>query len=151
MPRSVPAREGTYRDFPGRRWLGVGLRAAHLVGVTGLGGSLLANSPLLPGFALLLLGSGVTMILLDAWSLPHYRREFAGLAMLIKLPLVAWLLLDPWARPYLFWGLLVFSAVVAHAPARWRHRRWRRPAAVAQAALPSPPHVSPAPEKLPHD
>ena len=33
----MPAPASAYRDFPGRRWLGVLLRAAHLAGVVGVG------------------------------------------------------------------------------------------------------------------
>ena len=38
---NLPAATSAYRDFPGRRWLGVLLRAAHLAGVVGLGAGLL--------------------------------------------------------------------------------------------------------------
>jgi hypothetical protein len=37
------AAPSAYRDFPGRRWLGVLLRAAHLAGVVGVGAGLLAG------------------------------------------------------------------------------------------------------------
>ncbi len=114
-----------FRDFPGRRWLIVGLRAAHLVGLVGTGASLLAGLPLAAQapFMWTLIGSGVAMIAIDLWAAPGYLCEVAGGAMLVKLALLAWLALDPVRHLALFWIIIVFSAIIAHAPARLRHRR----------------------------
>ena len=46
----MPAPASAYRDFPGRRWLGVLLRAAHLAGVVGVGAGLLAGEAAAAGF-----------------------------------------------------------------------------------------------------
>jgi hypothetical protein len=114
-----------FRDFPGRRWLIVGLRALHLIGMVGAGAALLYGLPLaaqLP-YVLALLISGAAMMAIDLWTSPGYLREVAGGAMLVKLVLLVWFVFAPPQQLLLFWGILVFSAVIAHAPAWMRHRR----------------------------
>lgn len=115
----------TYRDFPGRRWLGVLLRAAHLAGVVGVGAGLLAGTQA-HGFLILMVASGVAMAALDAWSNALWLKEFAGLSLLVKFVLIGIFVVDEAARPALFWLILVFSVVFAHAPASFRHRRVSR-------------------------
>lgn len=117
----------TYRDFPGRRWLIVGLRALHLAGVVGVGAQLLTGLPAAPLFAALLVASGVAMAALDAWSNREYLVQYSGAAMLLKLALLVGFLVAAEVRLPLFWIILVLSALVAHAPARLRHRRMLRP------------------------
>lgn len=118
-------RSAEFRDFPGRRWLIVALRAAHLVGLVGVGAILIAGQPLVAHspFVLTLLASGCAMLLIDLWAAPSYLGEVSGVATLFKLVLLAGFALDPAARMPLFWGILVFSAFIAHAPAWVRHRR----------------------------
>ncbi|EXI76824.1 MAG TPA: hypothetical protein PK440_13025 [Candidatus Accumulibacter phosphatis] len=113
------------RDFRGRRWLIVALRAAHLVAVVGTGASLLMGQTFPAGatYRWTLVVSGVAMIAIDLWAAPGYLLEVAGSAMLAKLLLIAWLVLHPAHQLTLFWLLIVFSAVVAHAPAGLRHSR----------------------------
>lgn len=123
MARGKPA--ANFRDFPGRRWLIVGLRVAHLIGMVGAGAALIHGLPLagqLP-WVLALLSSGVAMMAIDLWTTPGYLGEVAGGAMLAKLLLLAWFILDPPQQMLLFWSILVLSAVIAHAPAWMRHRR----------------------------
>ena len=115
----------TYRDFPGRRWLGVLLRAAHLAGVVGVGAGLLAGVQA-HGFLILMVASGVTMAALDAWSNALWLKEFAGLSLVVKFVLIGVFVVDEASRPALFWLILVFSVVFAHAPASFRHRRLSR-------------------------
>ena len=115
----------TYRDFPGRRWLGVLLRAAHLAGVVGVGAGLLAGVQA-HGFLILMVASGVAMAALDAWSNALWLKEFAGLSLVVKFVLIGVFVVDEASRPALFWLILVFSVVFAHAPASFRHRRLSR-------------------------
>lgn len=112
-----------YRDFPGRRWLVVFLRAAHLAGVVGVGAGLLSGTDAGGAFAGLLVISGLLMAALDAWSNPVWLRELAGLSLLVKLVLLLWFAADEAARPALFWTILVFSTLFSHAPASFRHRQ----------------------------
>ena len=121
-----PAGSAKFRDFPGRRWLLVALRAVHLVGLVGTGAALLGGSSPdahMP-FVMTLVLSGVAMIAVDLWAAPGYLQEVAGGAIVVKLALLAWLVLDPPRQLPLFWTVLIFSAVVAHAPAWVRHRRF---------------------------
>jgi hypothetical protein len=53
--------------------------------------------------------------------------ELAGLVVLGKFALTAWMALSP--APWLFWSLLVVSAVSSHAPRHLRHWRYGRRAA----------------------
>lgn len=122
---NLPAAPSGYRDFPGRRWLVVVLRAAHLAGVVGVGAGLLAGAGAAAGFVLLMVVSGVAMAALDAWSNPVWLRELAGLSLLVKFALLGWFVADEARRPLLFWLILVFSVIFAHAPASFRHRRLR--------------------------
>jgi hypothetical protein len=102
------------------------LRAAHLVGVVGLGAGILAEMP--EGrwlvFGTVVLASGLTILALDAWSRPGYFREYVGLAMAGKLLLLGLLLAWPAQRTVLFWLILVLSVMFAHAPASVRHAVW---------------------------
>lgn len=99
------------------------LRAAHLVGLVGGGAAFLGGQPLAGNpFVLTLLFSGVAMVLADLAASPAYLGQVAGAAVLVKLLLIAWFAAVPAHREAVFWILLVFSAVIAHAPARVRHR-----------------------------
>lgn len=114
------------RDFPGKRWLVNLLRAIHLVGVVGLGAGVLGDIPEARwiGFGLTALVSGLAILALDAWSRSGYFREYVGLAMAGKLILLGILLAWPAQRAVLFWLILVFSVMFAHAPASVRHAAW---------------------------
>jgi hypothetical protein len=116
------------RDFPGKRWLVNLLRAAHLVGVVGLGAGVLGDIPETRWFAfgLAALTSGLAILALDSWSRPTYFREYVGLAMAAKLALLGALLAWPAQRAPLFWLILVLSVLFAHAPASLRHAVWRK-------------------------
>lgn len=112
------------RDFPGKRWLINLLRAAHLVGVAGVGAGVLAGWPFAQWqpYAITLLGSGLGILLLDCWSNPRHLAQVNGLSVLAKLVLMGWFVTQPDQREWIFWAILVFSALIAHAPGRLRHR-----------------------------
>lgn len=104
-----------------RRWLNVILRGLHLVSVIVLGASLL-GAPVSGGSAALGVAlTGFAMLALDIWKKPGHLREVAGIAVLMKLLLVAWMAMDATSRPILFWLIVASSAVFAHAPASFRH------------------------------
>jgi hypothetical protein len=104
------------------RWLNVVLRGAHLIAVILLGAAVLGAPLALGPAALGVAASGCAMLALDTWRKPAYLREAAGVAVLAKLVLVAWLALDAGLRLPLFWSIVALSALFAHAPARLRHR-----------------------------
>lgn len=112
------------RDFPGKRLVINSLRAAHLVGVVGVGAGVLAGWPLpqWQPYAFTLLGSGLAILLLDWWSNPRHLAQVNGLFVLAKLALMGWFVLQSGQHEWIFWSILVCSALVAHAPASLRHR-----------------------------
>ncbi len=124
----MKGRKDPARDFPGKRWLVNLLRAIHLVGVVGLGVGVLGDIPEARWFAfgMAALVTGLAILTLDAWSRPSYFRENVGLAMAGKLLLLGVLLAWPAQRAVLFWLILVFSVLFAHAPASLRHGVWRK-------------------------
>lgn len=105
-----------------RRWLGIGLRTLHLVGVVGLGAALL-GAPVGKSGAWLTLCSGLGLFASELLDRRIAPAELAGLVVLAKLATVAAMLRWPAAAPELFWILLAVSAVSAHAPKSLRH--WR--------------------------
>jgi hypothetical protein len=113
------------RDFPGRRWLSVLLRGAHLIAVIAFGAALLQTPPTpLPDHAAqAVLASGVLVWLLDLWYKPGHLVEGAGLSMLLKLALVAGMVLAPTLRVPLFWIIVAWSAIFSHAPSSFRNAR----------------------------
>jgi hypothetical protein len=104
-----------------RRWLGIALRSAHLAGVTLLGATLL-GAPV-PMAAALTLLSGLGLLAIELLDGRVALTELAGAVVLLKLVLVAAMWAWPAAGLPLFWGLLLLSAVVSHAPKGLRH--WR--------------------------
>jgi hypothetical protein len=129
-PTRLFARGTARRLSPFWRWFGIGARAVHMAAVVLLGVAVLGATP---GFSMqtitaLLAGSGIALLALDIWKAPQHLREFAGAGMLAKLALVAWMLVDPRHGEPVFWGIVLWSVVFAHAPASFRHRRvdfWR--------------------------
>jgi len=116
---------GDVRDFPGRRWLSVFLRGAHLIAVIQFSAIVLhavpeAESPY-AGIAVLV--SGVLVWLLDLWYRPSHLVEGAGLSMLLKLALLAVMIAAPSLRVPLFWIIVGWSAVFSHAPSSFRNAR----------------------------
>ncbi len=110
------------RDFPGRRWLNLGLRTVHLSGIVLLGAALLGAGGLAFGAWLTLL-SGLGMFAGDAWANPGHVREIAGCGVLLKLALVALMVVAPATALPVFWAILVLSTLLSHAPGALRHQR----------------------------
>lgn len=120
-----PVRVGPPRFFPGQRWVHIGLRALHLLGIVGVGAGVMvpgAPAGAWHPYLLLTLVTGAGMILLDLWSDLGWVRQVRGLSVLVKLCLLGLIGLWPEAATGLFVGVLLLSAVVAHAPGWLRHR-----------------------------
>lgn len=111
------------RDFPGKRWLNVGLRAVHVVGLILLGASILTGSGNLSLAIALTVPSGLVMFLIDTWANPGHLREIAGFGVIVKLGLVWLMYLQPGFALELFWSSVILATVLSHAPANFRH--WR--------------------------
>ena len=111
------------RGFRGKRWLGIALRTAHLVGTAGAGAHFLYGAPAaawLP-YLWLTLASGLVMTALEIWSNGFWLIQLRGVAVLAKLGLLGVAMHAPaYAAPALVF-IVVISGVVSHAPARVRY------------------------------
>ncbi|MEW6514260.1 MAG: hypothetical protein AB1443_09675 [Pseudomonadota bacterium] len=103
------------------RWANVILRGLHLVAVILLGAALLGAPQVGTKVAIAVAATGFAMFALDIWRKPQHLREVAGIAVLLKLVLVGWMVFDAAAQHILFWVIVAGSAIAAHAPARFRH------------------------------
>ncbi|MEZ5610612.1 MAG: hypothetical protein R3E45_09260 [Rhodocyclaceae bacterium] len=130
MGRERPPRDGaaerSSRRPPLLRWFGVVLRGVHLAAVIALGAALL-GAPLDGRHqALAVLATGLAMVALDLRAKPHLFAEWAGIALVAKLVVVGWMAADVALRPLLYWLIVAWSVLFAHAPASFRHRVWWR-------------------------
>jgi len=114
------------RTFTGKRWVDIGLRCAHLVGVAGIGGGFLLTlgQDQWLSFWHLTLVSGVLLSLLYLWSSAAWLLQLKGQAIIFKLALLALALGVPDWRGVLFILVIVVSGLIAHAPGRVRGLRW---------------------------
>ncbi len=115
---------GPHRTTPALRWLNVVLRGLHVATVIALGAALL-GAPLSPyRQSLGVLFTGLAMMALDLWGKPRMLLEWSGAALVLKLAVVAWMAADAGLRLPLFWAVVAWSAIFAHAPASFRHAAW---------------------------
>lgn len=115
------------RYLPGQRWINIGLRTLHLIGVAGLGAGFLyaAADQQWRLYLDLALVSGLVLSLLFVYSNGIWLFQVRGQAILLKVGLLGMMPLVPDLRPPLFLALIVISGVVAHAPASVRyHSLW---------------------------
>jgi hypothetical protein len=116
-----PARK---RDFPGKRWVKIGLRSLHLVGLAGVGGAYLYAAAVEAWFPYLLLtlATGLAMMLLEIWGHGLWLLQMRGLAIVFKLLLLALSMVAPAALdPPLVITVILISGIIAHAPGRLRY------------------------------
>jgi len=116
---------GQQRVSPALRWLNVVLRGLHLAAVIGLGAAVLGAPLSVHQQSMGVLVTGLAMLSLDLWAKPRMLQEWSVAALVIKLAVVAWMAVDVELRLPLFWALVVWSAIFAHAPAAFRHAPWR--------------------------
>lgn len=105
------------------RWARTTLRTAHLVGVAGLGGGFLygaAPAAWLP-YWWLAVATGAVMVALELWSTGLWLIQVRGLAVVVKLGLIYWLLHASDLQLPLLVAVVVISGVVSHAPADVRY------------------------------
>jgi hypothetical protein len=116
----------TFTHLPALRWLSVVLRGLHLVAVIGFGAAMLGAPLSLHQQSIGVLLTGVAMLALDLWNKPRMLLEWSGVALVIKLGVVFVMMLNSEIQLPLFWVLVAWSAIFAHAPASFRHKTWRR-------------------------
>ena len=124
------------RDSETERWLAVLLRSAHLAAVVWLGAALLGAPVASPYAGALVLGSGALMLVMDLRAGRIALNELAGAAVLAKLALVAWMVLDARAAVWIFWGLVLASSITSHAPKNLRHWPTRPHSRASRASKP---------------
>ena len=105
------------RQFPGKRWVKIGLRTAHLLGLAGTGAIFLLNQGI-PGaqfYFYLVIASGIAMMTLDIWSNGIWIYQLRGQAIMVKLCLfIAMINLPEYSSP-IFVLIVIISGVVSHA------------------------------------
>ena len=116
------------RYLRGERWVNIVLRAAHLVGVAGIGGGFLFDQDpaAWEAYWYLSIATGVALTALYLWSTFAWLCELKGLAVLAKVVMLGIALAWPAARAELFIAIVALSGLIAHAPARVRGYRWLR-------------------------
>ncbi|MGV6818153.1 MAG: hypothetical protein ACWA44_12890 [Thiotrichales bacterium] len=114
------------RVFRGARWGNIVLRTLHLVGVAGMAGGYIfgLDESRWLAFGYLTLVTGVTLVALYLASTCTWLMQLKGLAIAIKLVLLALALWFPFLRPPLFIGVIIISGVIAHAPGSVRGYLW---------------------------
>jgi hypothetical protein len=115
-----------YSHHPVLRWLSVGFRGLHLVSIIGLGAAIMGAPLSIHTQSAGVVLTGVVMFAHDLWNKPRLFFEWSGLALLIKLGMVVLMALNAEMRLPLFWAVVIWSAIFAHAPASFRHATWRR-------------------------
>lgn len=118
------AEESAGRPKPAawRRWTAIALRTAHLAAVVLTGLAVFgASHPAAGHGPAALFVSGMLLFAFDLADDRVRLTELAGVVVIAKLVLCAWMLADPLRAEALFWTLLVVSAVSSHAPRRLRH------------------------------
>ena len=113
----------------GRRLVLNVFRVGHLVGVVGTGAAVLDRVPPAHGFVALLVLSGLAMVVVDRLGNRDYFGQIHGLWTVVKVLSVVALATSGLMATAAFWVVLAASVIVAHAPAKFRHRPWRSPPA----------------------
>lgn len=116
------------RYLPGQRGINILLRAAHLVGVAGIGGGFLfgLDEALWRPWWWLTLSSGVLLSLLYLYSDGRWLLQLKGQVILLKLMLLALAFWLPTWQAELFILLIGLSGLIAHAPGKVRgYTLWR--------------------------
>lgn len=106
------------RIFPGMRWLNIGLRSVHIIGVAGIGGGFLFTldeAQWLP-FWYLTLATGVFLVLLYLWENAIWLFQLKGIVIILKLLLLAIAFQYPEWQSELFITVIAISGFIAHAP-----------------------------------
>ena len=107
----------------GKRWTKISLRTLHLLAVAGVGGGILfgLEKELWINYWWLALVSGVLMMVIDIVSNPVWVVQVRGLAIFLKLILLAFLGSYPSLDGWLLAVIIIISAVISHAPGKLRY------------------------------
>ena len=106
-----------------KRWSKTSLRTLHLLSLAGVGGGVLLGleQSLWTNYWWLALVSGGLMMLMDIISNPVWVVQVRGLAILLKLVLLIFLVNYPDWDGFLLVVIIIISSVISHAPAKLRY------------------------------
>jgi hypothetical protein len=106
-----------------KRWSKISLRTLHLLSIAGVGGGVLLGleQSLWINYWWMALASGGLMMLMDIISNPVWIVQVRGLAILLKLVLLVFLLNYPDWDGFLLVVIIIISSVISHAPAKLRY------------------------------
>ncbi len=84
------------RDFVGKRYISIGLRTLHLMGIAGFAGFFLFALPIeiWRPFAILAVSSGIALIGVEIFSDGIWLLQLRGLAVILKLLILAMCFID---------------------------------------------------------
>lgn len=111
------------------RWLNIGLRTLHLVGVAGLGGAYLyaAQRSSWEPYLWLTLSSGVALVAVSLYANAIWLLQLRGMVILSKLLLLGLMLHWPGFSMELGVLVIALSSVISHAPGNLRYYSlWHR-------------------------
>ena len=107
------------RDFPGRRLLKIGLRAAHVVCASLCLGAYAFDVGERVPWLLAAIGSGLLIVALDLHESAAFLLQVRGLVVVTKIVALAFL---PQGGAWLLAGIVLVSVLSSHAPGSVRHR-----------------------------
>jgi multisubunit Na+/H+ antiporter MnhB subunit len=112
------------RNFPFRRTVRTGLRTVHILTSGVLLGGYIFNQPTaeLEPWLLATVISGILMLATDVHASAAVLIELRGLAVVIKLVLLALVPVFWDARIALLLASLVIGSIISHMPKRYRHK-----------------------------
>jgi hypothetical protein len=118
------------RSIPAKRWLSIGLRCLHLVGICGLSGAYLFSLPQAEwyGYLLITLVSGGLMVLKEIYLDAMWLLQLRGQVILFKIVLLGLAAVYfPKMDSLIFLVIIVASGIIAHAPGKLRYYSlWHR-------------------------
>ena len=106
-----------------KRWSKISFRTLHLLAVAGVGGGILLglDKSLWLNYWWLALASGVMLMLIDAVSNPVWLVQVRGIAVYLKLVLLAMMIVYPAWDGFLLMLIILISGVISHAPSNLRY------------------------------
>jgi hypothetical protein len=107
------------RDFPGRRLLKIGLRAAHVVCASLCLGAYAFDPAERVPWLVAAIGTGLLIVALDLHESAAFLLQVRGVVVVAKIVALAFL---PHGGAWLLAGIVLVSVLSSHAPGSVRHR-----------------------------
>jgi len=125
------------RNIPAKRWLSIGLRCMHLVGISGLSGAYLFARPESEWATYLLLTwvSGVLLILKEIYLDALWLLQLRGQVIISKLIFLGGAMWLPVSDQFTFLLVIIVSGIIAHAPGNIRYYSVWHGAVITREAL----------------